>query len=171
MIETHRVLLRKMNIEDVEALAGILGDDRTMEFWQQPFTVEQVHSWIHRSIESYAQYEFGRWLVVHKQTQQVIGDCGILKAEINGESENDLGYIIHHPWWRQGYAYEAANVCVRHAFSQLKLDRLAASMACDHKGSIAVAEKLGMKKEGQFSNPRNRNKPTFIYGLNNDRTR
>ena len=100
----------------------------------------------------------GYWLLV-------IGDCGIVRAEVNGQLEYDLGYIVHHPFWRQSFGYEAARACVIHAFNRLNIERLVANMASDHVSSIAVAERPDMVREGQFRNPRNLDKLTFIYSL------
>ena len=116
-------------------------------------------------MQSYDAHGFGRWLIVRKQDNLVIGDCGILKNDVNGVLENDLGYIIHHPWWRQGYAIEAAGACLEFGLRTLGMGRLVANMADDHRGSRAVAEKLGMTLESRFRNPRNGMKWTLIYSI------
>jgi RimJ/RimL family protein N-acetyltransferase len=163
MLETGRLILRQYEATDLAAIAQILGDAKTMQFWPEPFDRKAATAWLSRAMRSYEAHGFGRWLVVRKQDNLVIGDCGILKVEINGVPENDLGYIIHHPWWRQGYASEAAQACLDYGLQQLRLGRLVANMADDHAGSIAVAEKLGMKLESEFRNSRNDMKCTLIY--------
>ena len=98
-------------------------------------------------------------------TIEHFGDVGIRFMEMFGAWENDLGYIIHHDFWRQGYAFEAASGAVSWA-RRAGLADVCANMANDNSGSVAVAEKLGMRREREFVNPRNRNKLTYWYRLN-----
>jgi RimJ/RimL family protein N-acetyltransferase len=107
----------------------------------------------------------GRYCVVLKQDQKIIGDCGILRLEKAGEQLYDLGYIIHHPFWRRGYAVEAARAVIGHAFNTLGLDVIHANMPFNHDSSRLVAERIGMKKIGEFINERNRNVRTLLYAL------
>jgi ribosomal-protein-alanine N-acetyltransferase len=165
MLETDRLTLRPYERSDLDVMGQILGDSKTMQFWPQPFDPKAVSDWVNRSLDSYLSHGFGRWVVVLKKDDCVIGDCGILKIEVNGTIENDLGYIIHHPWWRQGYASEAARACMDYGFRQLGLQRLVANMTEDHLGSRAVAEKLGMRLESRFRNSRNGMKWTVLYSI------
>ena len=95
----------------------------------------------------------------------VIGDYGILQNKVNGSMEFDLGYIIHHKWWKQGYGCEAARMAMDYALQELQLHRLAANMTNDHYGSARVAEKLGMTLQARFRNPRNNNQLTRLYSI------
>ena len=166
MIETKRLLIRKYTAEDVPALHKILSDPVTMSFWPAPFSLEQTRGWIERSIKSYDEYGFGRMAVILKATGAVIGDCGIIfNYELKGKKENDLGYIIHNPYWGKGYGAEAAGAVMQYAFETLKLERIIANMAFDNIASARVAEKIGMKKEKEFYNPRNRNILTYLFSI------
>ena len=165
MIETENLFLRRYSIEDLEELFLILSDPVTMSFWPSPLTRDETRGWIARSIESYQKYGTGRYCVVLKQDQKIIGDCGILRVEKAGEQVYDLGYIIHHPFWRRGYAVEAARAVIDHAFNTLGLDAIHANMPFNHDSSRLVAERIGMKKIGEFINERNRNVRTLLYAL------
>ena len=167
-IETERLILGRYKEDDLERLHGILSDPVTMSYWPAPFTLEQTKKWIELSMESNRELGFGRWPVFLKSTGQFIGDCGLKIAEINGRQENDLGYIIHHPYWRQGYGLEAARACKLYALEELKFDRLCANMAYDNMASMHVAEKLGMHRECEFYNTRNRGILTYLYSLERD---
>ncbi len=165
IIETDRLILREYTLEDTALLHTILSDPLTMQFWPSPFTLEQSENWVKINIERYKNLGFGRWSLVIKKTEQVIGDCGLMISEIDGKEENDLGYIIHHKFWRNGYAYEAAEACKHYAFKSLGLERLCANMPFNHTGSERVAQKLGMVKEKEFLNKRNRNILTYLYSI------
>ncbi|QQZ58990.1 GNAT family N-acetyltransferase [Paenibacillus sonchi] len=119
VIETARLNIRKYTDEDTAALSAVLSDPLTMAFWPAPFTSRQTEEWIERNIQSYLTQGFGRWAVELKETGRLIGDAGIMKSELNGRVENDLGYIIHSDYWRQGYAYEAAKSILSYAVQEL----------------------------------------------------
>lgn len=163
--ETSRLLLREYSPNDATELYEILSNSQTMSFWPASFSRSQAEEWLQRNLTRYREWGFGRWAVVLKDTNRLIGDCGIVIAEIDGQLEYDLGYIIHHPYWQQGFAYEAALVCKDYAFRELKITRLCANMPYNHEGSRKTAEKIGMIKEKEFYNPKNRNILTYIYSI------
>ena len=161
--ETPRLLLREYQPDDLMGLHVILSDAITMQFWPAPFTPEATRSWIERQIASYAKRGYGRWAVIGRESGEQIGDAGFMDANINGRDEVDLGYIIHYPYWRQGFAVEAAGACLAYARAHLPIGRVVANMPHDHLASQRVAERLGMSSAGEFFNPRNRNIRTLLY--------
>lgn len=163
VFETERLRIRNYTEKDAAALFKILSDPLTMAFWPAPYTMEQTTAWIARHIESYRHYGFGRWAVELKENGRLIGDVGLMKSEINGSVENDLGYIIHANYWRNGYAYEAAERCLNYAVHELGIQRICINMPADHTASMRVAEKLGLIKETEFANQRNRDKLTYLF--------
>lgn len=165
VLETERLRLRRWTVDDEDALLAILSNPRTMRFWKRPFDREQTRAWIERALASYPENGFGRWAVERKEDGTLVGDAGLLALEVNGRPEIDLGYIIHHPFWRRGYAVEVAAAVTQHALEVLGVGRVVASMAEDHIGSRRVAEKIGMKLESTFLNPRNRNLPTLVLSI------
>lgn len=165
VITTSRLTIRMYTDSDVERLHKILSDPSTMSFWPSPFELEQTTRWIERSIDAYESGGFGRWAVELTSTGELIGDAGLMKLDIDGVPENDLGYIIHAGQWGRGYGLEAASACLQYGFDTLGLKRICANMPADHIASRKVAERLGMKLEKQFDNVRNRNIRTCLYAL------
>lgn len=163
--ETPRLQLREYQPDDLMGLHVILSDAITMQFWPAPFTPEATRNWIERQIRSYAERGYGRWAVISKESGEQIGDAGFLFANINGRDEVDLGYIIHYPYWRQGFAIEAASACLAYARAHLPIGRVVANMPHDHLASKRVAERLGMSYAGEFVNTRNRNIRTLLFTI------
>ena len=108
-----------------------------MQHWPEPLTIEQARAWLRRAIEGYATPGYGRF-AVELADGAYIGDAGILVAQIQGRTENDLGYIIAHSQWRLGYGLESARACFDYGHGQ-GLQRIVANMAHDNVGSIRVA--------------------------------
>jgi len=171
MLKTDRLVIRQYEEDDFEAAHAIFSDPVTMSFWPKPFDREQTKAWIERSRQSSKSSGYGRWVVALNDTNRIIGDCGILDSTIEGTSVYDLGYIISHSDWHQGYGYEAARACMSYGFNVLKLPALCANMPHDHTASRNVAERLGMKRQKQFANARNRNIATFLYMIGIDEWR
>jgi len=163
--ETPRLLLREYQTDDLMPLHVILSDAITMQVWPAPFTPEATRNWIERQIRSYAERGYGRWAIIAKESGEQIGDAGFIDANVNGRDEVDLGYIIHYPYWRQGFAIEAASACLAYARAQLSIDRVVANMPHDHLASKRVAERLGMIYAREFVNTRNRNIRTLLYTI------
>jgi len=166
LLETERLGLRYFRKSDLEALHQILSDPTTMQFWPKPYSHEQTQAWLQRHIQRLENDGFARFAVFLKGTNTLIGDCGVNKSKVNGKWENDLGYIIHHPYWKQGFALEASKACLDFAFQELKLKSVVANMADEHIASQKTALKLGFTKELEFINVQNLNKVTHLYRIN-----
>ena len=163
MIETDRTIIRPYSEADIARVAPIFADPVTMVFWPQPLSEETVAAWVRRASASFPATGLGRMLVELRGSGTPIGDCGIVEAQINGRLEYDLGYIIHHPYWRQGFGVECARACLEYGLHTLGLRRIVANMPHDHIASALVAERLGMRREASFHNPGNRNILTYLY--------
>lgn len=163
VINTVRLRIRPYKKEEFAFIHRMFSDPVTMQFWPSPFTEEQTAGWISRSLDSYTAWGFGRGVIELKATGDVIGDGGLMKAELDGTTENDLGYIIHSPYWNQGYGYEAAQAILDYGFNRLGLQRMCANMPVHHHASRRVAEKLGMTLEKEYINRRNRNIQTYLF--------
>jgi RimJ/RimL family protein N-acetyltransferase len=59
----------------------------------------------------------------------------------------DLGYILAHDAWGQGYASEIARIPLRAGFEQLGLQRIFAICDIHHLVSMRVLEKAGLRRE------------------------
>jgi [ribosomal protein S5]-alanine N-acetyltransferase len=162
--ETERLRLREYKAEDEAQLRTILTNEATMAFWPKPLTEEQVRQWLEQSMRDYREYGVGRWAVQDKESGRLIGDCGFKRVELDGRPEWDLGYIIHYPDWRRGFGFEAAQASLEYGWRQ-SLSRVCVNMPFNHHGSRQIAEKLGMTKEKEFINKRNRDILTFLYAL------
>ena len=74
-----------------------------------------------------------------------VGVCGLFRRE--GLEEPDIGFSILPQHWRKGYAFEAASAVVRHAKTDIRLERLTAVVSTENAASVALIEKLGLQFE------------------------
>lgn len=76
--ETDRLIIREMMPSDLDALCGILCDEEVMRAaYESAFSVEEAQAWMNRHFKRYADYGFGLWAVVLKETNEMIGQCGL----------------------------------------------------------------------------------------------
>jgi RimJ/RimL family protein N-acetyltransferase len=68
---------------------------------------------------------------------------------VNGVAETGVGYIIHRPFWRQGYATEAASACRDYAFGKLGKKRIVVLVRPENTVSQIIARKIGTRPEGE----------------------
>ena len=108
ILETDRLLLREMNMDDFDALYKVLSDSDIMQHYPYTFDEKRVSDWIERNMNRYRENGFGLWAVCLKDTGEMIGDCGLTLQNIEGEMLPEIGYHIRADHQRKGYAKEAA---------------------------------------------------------------
>jgi [ribosomal protein S5]-alanine N-acetyltransferase len=144
ILQTARLLLREFIPQDADALALVLSDPETMRFYPAPFDRAGVEQWIERNRQRYRDDGAGLWAIELTQTHELIGDCGIVLQEVEGERLYEIGYHLRNDFWGQGLATEAAIACRDWAFSHLKTERLISLIRPENVPSRRVAERAGM---------------------------
>lgn len=168
ILETERLVLRKIQEADFSEICDILQNEEVMYAWEHTFTDDEVREWIAEGIMRYDRDGFSYWAVINKTTNDLIGVAGIILEEAGGENHIGIGYIFDNAHWHKGYAYEAAAACVRYAFDSLGLKTITAQIRPTNASSIHVAEKLGMTVIRPFIRKyRGKDVPHLLYGLDN----
>ncbi len=144
ILQTSRLLLREFTPEDADALALVLSDPQTMRFYPAPYDRAGVEQWIERNLRRYQDDGVGLWAMELTKTKEVIGDCGIILQQVEGERLYEIGYHLHRDFWGQGLATEAAIACRDWAFTHLKTDRVISLIRPENLASRRVAERVGM---------------------------
>jgi len=149
-LETERLYLREITMEDLPAWLRVLGDRESMKHYSYAFDEARVQNWIERNTERYRVFGFGLWAVVRKDTGELIGDCGITMQNINGVVRPEIGYHIRRDCQRQGYAKEAACACRDWIFANTPFQVVYSYMTLANEASWATAKACGMELEEQY---------------------
>ncbi len=147
LVETTRLCLRELVPSDLDFVAAMLGDPEVMRFYPKPLDREESREWIERQLRRYADHGHGLWLVESRESGAPIGQVGLLLQEVEGDWEPEIGYLIHRPFWRRGYASEAALGVRDHAFRARGERRVISLIRPENVPSQGVAGKLGMEPE------------------------
>ena len=151
IIETDRLILRELSLDDTDSLYIILSDEETMKHYPKPYTKEETKGWIERSIKSYKEFGYGLWAVILKESNQFIGQCGISSQDIDGKVVPEIGYHINKKFWNKGYATEAAGACLEYGFTKLSLNEIFIHTYIKNIPSTKIAEKIGMIKRKEYA--------------------
>ena len=144
ILETSRLTLREVRVEDADALARVLSDPETMRFYPAPYDRTGVEEWIGRNLRRYTKDGHGLWAMTLKANDELVGDCGLIVQNLDDVDEVEIGYHVRRDLWGQGLATEAARACREYGFSRLSVERLISLIRPENLPSRCVAEKNGM---------------------------
>ena len=169
ILETKRLLLREMVESDLPDLRKILQDDDVMYAYEGAFSNEEVMWWFDNQILRYKQYGFGLWAVILKETNKMIGQCGLTMQDYNGNKVMEIGYLFQKEQWHKGYAIEAASACKDYAFNVLKADEVYSIIRDSNIASQNVAIRNGMTRMDKFvKHYRGVDMPHYVYSVKKD---
>jgi RimJ/RimL family protein N-acetyltransferase len=147
IFETERLLAREMSIGDLDFIASLLADPDVMRYYPKRYSRAEAQGWIERQLVRYESHGHGFWLIEDRTTGAPVGQVGLLLQRVEDGEEPEVGYLVHRPFWRQGYATEAALATRDLAFGDLGLSRVISLIRPENVPSQGVARKLGMRPE------------------------
>ena len=150
-LKTERLLIRKIQLSDIPALVEIWTDPEVTRFMGGPRNKDFLIQSFTEDVEVGQPDPYDLWPVIEIASNQVIGHCGLLEKEVDGQPEIELVYVLHRSAWGKGYATEAAIALRDYAFDTCQLERLIALLDPANRGSEHVAQKLGMSLEKEVS--------------------
>lgn len=145
-IETERLLLRPLSINDIKTVHEYASDIENTRFmmYLPNETVEETQNFLLGVTKEWEKerpsfYEFA---IVLKNIQ-----IGAISLYFEEKDSAEIGWILHRNYQKNGYATEAARAIVDFAFNTLHIEKITAH--CDFRNvpSSRVMEKIGMKLE------------------------
>ena len=146
VLETPRLLLRRLRPDDLDALAAIYGDPEVRRYFPEGvLDREQTREELEWFLDGHPDDpRLGLWATIHKGNGRFIGRSGLLLWDLDGRREIEVAYLLARPWWGQGLGTEAARALVRYGFEHLRLPRLVSLIDPANRASIRTAESAGM---------------------------
>lgn len=149
-IETARLQLRQYTPNNLDNLTQILSNPEVMKNSPRGAIPEDKVKQVTQEILEFfiahwEHHKFGVWAVIHKQTSQLIGHCGL--NFLPNSPEVEVLYRFNQSYWNQGIATEATKAILRYGFEEVKLEHIVAITTPEHLASRRVMEKAGLKYE------------------------
>jgi RimJ/RimL family protein N-acetyltransferase len=151
-LETARLRLRRFRADDLA---------RFMAYRNDP-DVARYQSWESISLaeaQAFIQAERDAWMgspgvgvqiaIELRATGELIGDC-YFRIEPDDPRQAEIGYTLATHAQGQGLATEAVSAWLTYAFGAFALHRITATVDCQNLRSVALLERLGMRREGHF---------------------
>lgn len=156
MIETERLLLRDVQLDDFESFKKLCSDDQVTKYLDYITfaTEEKLKEWVESHVKYNLQvprhsYNFS---IIEKTSGKFVGWIGIGEPSDKTKADLDFGYALMHDCWGKGYATEALRTLIKYCFDNLGVRRIMGDCDSRNIASQRVMEKVGMKLERKVQN-------------------
>ncbi|MEK4973413.1 GNAT family protein [Niallia sp. FSL R7-0648] len=162
-LETERLILRKVTLEDVEDMYyyGTNEDVSKYVTWKTHKTLSDTREYIEFILSQYENKKIAPWGIEYKENGKFIGTIDFVSWQLK-HNIAEIGYVISQDYWGKGIAPEAANEVIKFGFNNMDLVRIQARCDVENIGSARVMEKVGMTFEGVIR------KGIFVKGKHQD---
>ncbi|WP_394791888.1 GNAT family N-acetyltransferase [Rhodoferax sp.] len=144
---TERLLLRRVEADDVDTVLAIYGDPAT-NLYNPAGTYKssaQAIANLARWRSHWVDHGFGQWAVALPWApKEVIGFGGLMYRDYGDAVKVNLGYRFSPTAWGHGYATELGRAALQLAFEHLNLPAVHALLRERNTGSVRVVQKLGL---------------------------
>ncbi len=146
-LESSRLLLRNILPVDKNFIIDLWTNPDVTKYMGGPRNINNLKLSIEDNINNPFQNEYDLWIVIDKSTQNPVGHCGLLNKKVEEVEEIEVVYVINKEFWGKGYATEIANVLIKYAFEEKKIDSVIALIKSQNEASVKVVLKAGIKLE------------------------
>lgn len=141
VIETDRLLLRPVTLDDAEAMFEYASDEENLRFvFARHTSVEDTRNQLARYFLS---RPLGKYGIEIKESRTFIGTIDLHKIDDQLKTAA-IGYCLSKNYWNQGYATEALQAVLTCAFEQVGMNKLVAWHDEANPASGRVMAKAGM---------------------------
>lgn len=149
-LETERLALRPMTLDDIDFLLKHFGDPETNRYssYEDLKTRKDAIRLYRDFMEPGSPTRF-RLGVELKETRQLVGTLGLHNYS-RRDRRAEIGYDLYKDYWGKGIMIEAVRILINYGFQQLNLNRIEATTDSENASSIKLLERIGFLKEGHL---------------------
>ncbi len=151
-LESTRLRLRCFAATDLAAFVAYRNDPLVARYqsWETYGEQEAIEFLRHQAdTRPGAPGEWTQFAVELKATGALVGDCA-LHVKADDARQGEIGFTLAREYQGRGYAAEAVARLLDHVFAELQLHRVVAITDCENAASVALLERLGLRREGHF---------------------
>lgn len=148
-LESDRLLLRKLRLDDAEDMFEWASDDVVTQFlsWPTHKTADDSRRYIQTVLDGYRCNEFAGWGIVLKPSNKVVGSLTMRHWQ-KEHLQTEIGYVMNPRFQGRGIMTEAMRMFLAFGFETLLLNRIEARCFTGNLSSERVMQKVGMVLEG-----------------------
>ncbi|HVZ02749.1 MAG TPA: GNAT family N-acetyltransferase [Dongiaceae bacterium] len=141
ILETERLVLRRMMAYDAPALHAMLSDPETMRYWSTPphATLAETEAWVADGLAAMERGDGVDFVVL--ESDRLIGRVAFWMG-------NEIGFLFSRSVWGKGYAREAMIAVLRYGFDRLGFKSVRADVDPDNARSLKLLERAGFQRVG-----------------------
>ncbi len=163
ILETERLILRKVTIEDIQDMYLYGSDEEVSKYvtWNTHETISDTKGFVEFVLNKYENKQVSPWGIECKENGKFIGTIEFVWWQPNNKTA-EIGYVISKDYWGKGLTSEVAKEIIKFGFEKMNLVRIQARCDVENIGSARVMEKAGMSFEGIIR------KGIFVKGMHRD---
>lgn len=142
VLETERLTLRELNLNDTKAIFGLRTNKEVVEFIDRKTlnNLSETRAFIDRISQLTTNNKGVFWVIESKNNNQVIGTIGLRNFE-DEEDYAEIGYELDPSYQQKGFMSEAFEVVLKYGFKQIELKTIEAFTHKNNTASISLLEK------------------------------
>jgi ribosomal-protein-alanine N-acetyltransferase len=151
ILETERLVLRRVNENDVNEVFALRSNPETMKYIPRPLVKSTDDALEHIAmIESKITNNEGiNWAITYKDNPKLIGIIGHYRIKPE-HFRAEVGYMLLPEFNGKGIVTEAVQEVVKYGFNEMKLHSIEAIIDPENFGSEKVLQKCGFIKEAHL---------------------
>jgi len=170
VLQTRRLILRPPCLQDFDAFAAMMADERVARFLGGAQPRSAAWRALMTLAGAWCLQGFAMFSVIERATGRWVGRLGPWFPE--GWPGPEIGWAVIHECWGRGYATEGATAALDWAFDTLGWTQAIHVIAPGNPASQAVARKLGARNRGPGRLPPPiAEQPLEIWGQTRDQWR
>lgn len=142
VLETERLTLRALNLDDAKAIFGLRTNKEVNEFIdrKRPNNLSEARAFIDRISHLTSNNQGIFWVIEAKNNYQLVGTIGLRNFE-DEEDYAEIGYELDPSYQQKGYMSEAFDAVLAYGFQEMELKTIEAFTHYNNEASIALLEK------------------------------
>lgn len=142
-IYSKRLRLRRVRLDDLAAIHGIMSDRETMRFWSTPphRSLEETERWLASMLEADRAGDSDEFILEH---------LGIVIGKLGAWRLPEIGFFVRRDCWGQGFASEALRCFISYV-EELGLERLTADVDPRNIACLRMLARCGFHETGRAS--------------------
>jgi [ribosomal protein S5]-alanine N-acetyltransferase len=153
VLETERLLLRKITPDDLEDMYSYCSNDDVAKYvtWSTHRSFADTKGFVDFVLNQYENGLIAPWGMEYKETGRLVGTIDFVSWQPHHRTA-EIGYVISPEYWGKGLTPEASRELIRFGFEKMDLVRIQARCFVENIASQRVMEKVGMSFEGIIRN-------------------